>query len=307
MGTVTGLLKGIKSEFQLLTKAPERVAYAPFIQEINSVSNEENYWIPTEVGNPRALLDGIELKQMNDLKLTIVNKEYYDGLEELRLSILNSQEYLSANVQNHINSIVTGWQSFKVNAIDDLIGNNGNAFDGTAFFSSSGRPNIATSILGGSTGASNQSTGAMASATDTSDFFADVAKARTGLWSIRDINKRYYNDPNNTDAYVWVPVDMKDSAEKIFNPGQNLISIAGVMISNPYAGTAKIITYQTTTHNWMMSNGNAPVKPFIIQNRQEPEWFMTDNPENRFVKYFYKAVIGFGYGSPFSMYRVVNA
>lgn len=309
MGTVTGLFKGIKAEFQQLTLAPERLPYAPFVQEVDSVSNQEDYWIPSVVGNVRNLLDGVQLQELYDYKMTIVNKGFYDGLRENRMNILNSQEYLSANVVNKINSVVNAWQTFKVNNIDSLIANGGStsvglAFDGTPFFSSSGRPNISSALMGGSTGGSNKSTGA---GTDTSSIWSDYGTVRNNFYSIRDVNKRYFNDPNNSELYIMCPVNMIDSMQKIFNPGQTLISIAGVMQSNPYAGTAKIIALGTTsTGDWYLANAKSAVKPFIVQNRLAPEWFMTDDNKYEWVDYYYKAYCGFGYGSPFSVYWVHN-
>lgn len=301
--TVASLFKGIRAEFMTLMEAPQLKPYDPLVMMVNSQSNQEDYWIPLAAGNVRLNLDTIQLKELSDKKMSIINLEYYDGLREDRNNILDSQEYLSANVQVQLNSIVQAWQTKEVMLVDDLINNNGTAFDGTAFFSTS-RNNISSALYGGSGALANTSTGA---GTTTTNVYDDIGTIKSALLGFRDVAGKLFNDPNNAKWYVMAPVSMEDTMRRLFGKNQTIINVAGAAVSNPYAGLAEIVLYNTTTHNWLLVNANAPVKPFILQKRQEPEWYQDDNNKNKYVDFFYKARIGAGYGSPFCAYRVTNA
>lgn len=300
--TVVSLYKGIKAEFMTLMSAPQLRPYDPLVQRVNSVSNAEDYWIPLASGQVRKLLDTVQFKEMSDRKLTIVNEDLYDSLREDRNTLNDSREYLGPNVQMQINQIVSNWGSYETNAIDALIKANSNAFDGQAYFSTANRTNIASAI--GSTGVINRSAGL---GTGTTNLYDDIGLAKTAMLSYRDVSNKYFNDPNNSRYVVMCPVDMMDTFKRILDPNQNIINIAGVAVSNPYAGLAQVVTYNTTSHNWMMFNANAPVKPFIVQMRQEPEWYMEDDQKSKYVDFWYKARMGVGFGSPFCVHQKVNA
>lgn len=300
--TLASLYKGIKATFMTMMETPVLQPYNPLVQTVMSQSNSEDYWIPLASGDVRKLLDSVQFKELNDKKMTIVNEDYYDSIREYRNNIEDSKEYLSANVQMQISSIVSGWQSFKVTRVDQLINDNGNAFDGQAYFSTSNRTNISSAL--GSTGVINKTAGA---GTTTTLLHDDFGVAKTAIMSYRDKNKKYFNDPNNMDLYVLTPVALVDTFKRILDPGMNVINVAGNAVSNPYAGAAKIIVYNTTTNNWILANGNAPVKPFILQERQEPEWNMEDDKKTKFVDFWYNARMGAGYGSPFAVHMIANA
>ena len=300
--TIASLFKGIKATFMTLMQTPTLNQYDPFVMTVNSQSNEESYWIPLAAGGVRKLLDTVQFKELTDRKMTIVNEDWYDSIREMRNNIRDSEEYLSGNVQMQINNVVSKWESNKVTTVDNLIGTNGNAFDGQAFFSTSNRTNIATALS--TAGVINQIAGA---GTTTTLIMDDFGVAKTALIGFRDSNKQYFNDPNNLNLYVLAPYTLADSLHRILDPNMNIVYTTAGPVSNPYANLAKILIYNTTTNNWILANANTPVKPWILQLRQEPIWDMEDDRKTKFVDFWYNARMGSGYGSPFGAVRMINA
>lgn len=297
---VSAYVKNIKAEFAAIMEQPTTLSYAPFVKEIDSKTNYEEYWFPLNGNGPERLLDTVKFSELSDRSMTIVNDEWFEAIQERRTTIEDTQEGLSNNVQNQINSIIDDYQLLKQTRVDALISDNGNAFDGQAFFSTSNRTNIAASLSTG--GIINQLSGG---GTTTTLVMDDIGTAKTALFGFKNRKGKYFNDPNNRNLYVMIPVSMEDTFARIIK--SDLIPVAGVAISNPYQGFAKPVYYNTTTHNWILINGNAPVKPFVWQNRKEPEWFVHDDQREKYVGFYWKARFGTGYGNLFSVYRVTNA
>lgn len=300
---LNALFKGIKAEFMTLMETPQLKPYDPLVMRVNSQSNQEDYWIPLAAGSVRKLLDTVQFRELFDRKMTIVNETYYDSVREDRNTIMDSQEYLSANVQAQINQVVGNWKSYEVTLVDKLIADNGTAFDGQAFFSTATRSNISSAIS--STGLINQTSGA---GTTTTLIMDDIAVAKTALLSYKDSNQKYFNDPNNAKFMFLVPVHLQDTFKRILSPTANIVNVAGAAVSNPYAGLGDIVIYNTVTtkSDWILCNANASVKPWILQSRQDPEWEMRDDRTTKYVDYWYTARMGAGYGSPFAAHRITN-
>jgi len=99
----------------------------------------------------------------------------------------------------------------------------------------------------------------------------------------------------------------EDIFQKLLSARSDVIATTGgASKSNIYAGNAKVITNwaSTTDKSWYLVNMAAPIKPFIIQERQEPEFYFEDDNKKKYVDFYYKARKGAGYGNPLAIIKI---
>jgi len=296
------LLKGIKADFsQLMAIAPESV-YAPFINRTKSNSNEEKYWIPESLPNIKEWLDQRHFTGFSDESLTVINKDWDNGIQVDRNTINDSRQYLGGNLENWIKMLVDTYKDFPDELCQVLLTANSNAFDGTAFFSTS-RTNLDT----GSNTINNLLTGTSSSTYSVAEFEADYKAAKTALLGMRDKNSRPFN--KNPKLVAFVPAHMEDVARVLLDLRQDLIYVSSVQ-SNLYAGDARVVVnYEqtsTTDNDWYLINEGATFKPFVIQDREGPKWEFWDDTKKKYLEYGFSFRLGYNFLNPLSIVKTNN-
>jgi phage major head subunit gpT-like protein len=300
--SATALLKGIKAEFsQLFNVAPEST-FGPMINNVKSNSDQEKYWIPESLPGIQEWIDQRHFGDFSDKDLTVINKEWDDGLEVNRFTIDDSREYLGGNVESWVKLLVNQYKDFPDELCQSLLTANSAAFDSTAFFATS-RPNINT----GSNTINNLLTGTSSSTYSLSEFEADYKSAKTALLGMRDLNNRAFN--KKPKLVVFVPVHLEDVARVLLDSRQKEIYVSGSQ-SNLYAGDAEVVVnYEqtsTTDNDWYLVNVANPFKPFVIQDREGIKWDIWDDNMNKFIKYGFYFRMGYNFLNPMSIVKVNN-
>lgn len=296
------LLKGVKADFsQLMAISPESV-YAPFINRTKSNSNEEKYWVPESLPNIREWIDQRHFTDFNDEGLTVINKDWDNGIRVDRNTLSDSRDYLGGNLENWIKLLADTYKDFPDELCQALLTANSNAFDGTAFFSVT-RANLDT----GSNTINNLLTGTSSSTYSLAEFEADYKAAKAGLLGFKDKHSRPFN--KNPKLVAFVPSHMEDVANVLLKDQQNLIYVSGTK-SNLYEGDAKVVVnYEqtsTTDNDWYLINTNTPFKPFVIQDREGVQWEYWNDTKFKYIDYGFRFRMGYNFLNPLAIIKTDN-
>jgi phage major head subunit gpT-like protein len=306
--TSNAVLKGIKATWIDLLKPEDLTSNVDlFTTTVQSLSNEENYYISAANPGIKRLLDEVNFSDISDFKLTIENLDYFNSIKEDRNRIEDSKEYMNNSIELKLKGIASEVNDFKDDKIGDtlLAGSTEavsqlsiaqvSAFDGKAFFST-------TRNVPGSTGMNNKYTQSGVTATT---FEADYAGARIQLLDMKDGNGRPYN--KNPQLIVFVPPALELIAKQLVNPEMILRSSTGSAISNIYAGDAQVVVNYalagSTQYRWYLINSKR--KDLAVwQDRENPTWYMQDDNTKNWIGYYYKFRKGAALLNPFSAIRV---
>jgi phage major head subunit gpT-like protein len=296
------LEKGIKAEFsQLFNIAPESI-FDPFIDRVKSNSNKEKFWIPESLPSVLEWTDKRHFGDFGDKELEVINKEWDNGLKVDRFTIDDSKQSLGGSIEAWIKLLVNQYKDFPDELCQKLLTANSVAFDATAFFSTS-RANIDT----GSNTINNLITGTSSSTYILSEFEADYKSAKTNLLGFRDKNNRAFNKKPQLVAFV--PPHLEDVAKTLLNERQTEIYVSGSK-SNLYAGDAQVIVNfeqtSATDNDWYLVNIANPHKPFVIQDREGPQWDVWDDNKNKWIEYGFYFRMGHNFLNPMAMVKINN-
>ncbi len=308
MATSNAILKGIKATWiDLLNPEDLKSNVDLFTTDMQSQSNEENYYISKTNPGIKRLLDEVNFGEVGDFKLTVENFDYYNSIKEDRNRIEDSKEYMTNSIEMKMRSIANEVNDFKDNKIGDMLLQGSteavsqlsleqiNAFDGKAFFST-------TRNIDGSTAMNNKYT---LSGVTAATFEADYAGARTQLLGFADANGRPYN--KNPNLIVFVHPYLELIAKQLLNSEMTLRSSTGSAVSNIYAGDAQVVVNWSlagsTQYRWYLINTKRK-DVAIYQNRQNAEWFVEDDNKKTWVGYYYKMRNGASLLNPASVIRV---
>lgn len=289
------VLKGIKALFLKELETAGKPNTKNIIEIVSSDGAYEDYWIPDTAGRIREWLDEIVYSDGKDYSFQIYNKDWGGGFKVKRSTLSDSKKYLGGNIESWIRSLAREWVYFPDDFVYQLISTNGNAFDGSAFFANSRLidtgSNVIDNIISGT-------------GTTQAQIIADYEDAYNQLIGFKDRNNRPFN-PNPKIA-LFIPAHLKFTFETIFSPKAQILSQS----SNIMAGEVElIINYQQSNsdNDWYLINTNATLKPFVIQERELPNWNMKDEEDNVNIKYFTTGRYGYGYGNPMAIVKVDNS
>jgi len=295
------LLKGIKGEFSSLMKVNAESTFEKIINRVKSNSDQEKYRIPESMPRIKEWVDKRHFGDFSDKYLTVVNKDWDNGIVVDRNTINDSREYLGGDIEMEIKMIVDTVKNFPDQYGHDLMVANGNAFDATAFFATS-RPNLDT---GGNT-IDNLLTGTSSTTYSLAEFETDYKAAKAGLLGLRDKNNNPFN--RNARLAVVVPQHMHDVAQTLLAQRQQEIYVSGTK-TNLYAGDAEIIInweQSSSDNDWYLANINHPIKPIVVQERKAPMWNMKDDPFDKQVFYGFDFRMGIGLLNPLCIIKTNN-
>jgi len=300
--STNALLKGIQTKFAMMLEGEKDFTWAPMSETITSRSNQEDYLVYNALPGITEWLDKINYGSITDFKQTVINKSWATGFPVDRDVVNDSKGVVGGNVELSLKTAVRKWNSFPNKKLNELLTANGTAFDSTAFFANS-RPNIDT----GSNTIDNLYAGTSGGPYTFAQFEADYAGAKAALLGFRDSD----GDPMNEGAslVVLVPQHLSDLANKLLSDRADRVYDGTAEKSNIYRGTAEIVVndYQLpTSDDWYILNVNAAIKPFLVQDRTTPTWDKEERKDEKMVKYFTDARIGFSLLNPFAAIKIDN-
>jgi phage major head subunit gpT-like protein len=293
------LLKGIKGEFWKLMQTDPNSTFTPFIFRTKSNSNKEDYWIPESMPAIKEWIDMIGYSDVKDQYLEVLNKDWENSLLVDRNTLDDSKVNLGGNVEMWIKSLANTYQDFPDELCQALLAANSNAFDGTAFFANS-RTNIDT----GSNTIDNLYSG---TGTTFAQVEADYIGAKKQLEGFRDKNDRAFN--KGSQLAVFCPKHMEDTFQKLLNNRSEIIHDGTSVKTNIYAGTAEIVVnweQGSSDNDWYLINKKASFPPFLIQDRQSPDWNLKDEKDSKMLKYFFTFRMGYSFLNPMSTIKIDN-
>lgn len=282
------LEKALRADFVKSLEAaesPEEVM--PLILKVSSKSNKEKYgWL----GNVPQLTEWLDERKLNgilDYNYEIANKDYEATLQVDRNSVEDDQ--LGA-IKLRVNDLaVRAKQHPRKLLIETVVaGTSELCYDGQAFFS--------TSHVSGKSGTqSNLFTG---TGTTVAQIEADFDAAIAAMSVYKDDQGEPLND-SEPQITIMAHPSLRANMEKLFN--SDVISGS----TNTKKGAVKKIIYSSRLSaaptDWYMFNTGAPLKPFIMQERQAPKFGGLEGASDRgFMskRYVYGIDyrVGFGYG-----------
>lgn len=266
-------------------------------ENIKSTSDKETYTFAQLFSRIREWLDEASFDTGKSYEYTIKNKKWQEGfaVDNDYLEDVKADSMLSGDLQSKIKGMAVDFADHKDERINDLIIANGNAFDGTAMFSDT-RPNIVDGD-----GLDNIVTG---TGITLALIQADLKSAMTQLKGMK-IKGKPVN--KNAKPIVLIPTQLWSLMNEL-RTSQTII-IGGASQSNDLQNTFEIIEnydQETTNNDWYLVNGNSKMKPFIIQNREEPKMIEIDDQKKDVKFYNWKARYDAGYGNPLSIVKVNN-
>lgn len=288
-------LKGMQSVFSRIYGGDNFSTTAPFVHQIASTTDKENYHLFDVIGAITEWIDTIETEVGRDFDYEIKNKEWTNSILINRFTLEDSKATIGNDMIIWIQSLGQKWSNFQDKLIDSLIENNGLAFDGTAFFADT-RPN-----LEGSNTIDNSLAG---NGVTLSNLDTDLGAARDRLRGFKD----RIGDPLNANPkyIVWSSPTLETKFKQLQN-GET-IDLGSGAITNQFQGTFELVIgdFFTDTNDWYLINGNNPFKPFIFQTRQQPKFKFKDVEDVKKIKYWSESRSNAGYGNPTSIVRTVN-
>ena len=288
--------KGIKAEFaKALANRTESVIRA-FTNMTNSNSDKEVYFLFDVLPQVRQWIDEINLKDFKDFRYEITNIPWQNGTRVDRDTLSDSKVSLGSDLEMWARMLADEWLYLPDDIINNLLVDNGLAFDDTAFFANS-RPN-----LEGTDTIDNLLSG---SGTTLTQLDTDLTAIRTTLRSFKDKNGKPFN--RNLRLGVYIPAQLEKNMRTLAN--SEIINISGAAVTNTQRGTFDIIVndqQSVTNDDWYAMNLNATFKPFIWQDRESPTFKTKDDDFKKFIDYAVTGRGNAGYGNPTAIVKVDN-
>lgn len=303
MAVVTSdLLAGVLTNFRALFNKDFEAAQAfqgwkQVAMTINSKKLTETYaWLGTPPAMQDVTHDELTLQGLNPFNFSISNNVYKAGIEVGRPAledddlglILPRVRQLGAEAARHPGELIF-----------NLMEDNNNAYDGTAFFAD-------TRVIGSSANIDNLLGGAYGDGT-VAEFQAGLKAARAAMRAFQDDHGRPMNLVPNV---IVVPPDLEETAwrsiatERAGNQDRATMpaNISGIFQSGGY--TVLTNPFLTQVDDWFVFHVAGAVKPFVYQTRVAPalEGITTPNSESGVVRdkfiYSVRARYNVGYGEP---------
>lgn len=264
MGTVidTGLtMIGARSEF-MLRLAEAQAYYKDLATRCPARTKTEEYrWIG-QTAYPRSWGAGRQTQGLVSERYSISDEKYESTLEIDREEIEDDQ---TGQIRIRIQELAEAHESFKDFLIAQLLINGGTAgfvsYDGVTFFNESHPCGTATNAPGVQ---SNDLTFAAASGTapTVQEFLDSYNQAVTRMFKMLDDR----NNPmmlNDKGLIVVVPPDLRPVAS------QALRAAIINNTTNVFADEARLAVFPwlTDATKWYLVKANAPIRPFIFQDR----------------------------------------
>ncbi len=290
------LEKGLKAAFDeamaAMVEGDPYVALADALATpIPSTSASEKYGFLGDFPGVKEWIGDKTAGALTDYNFTIANKDWYDAVEIDRNELEDDQ---LGRILPRIQGLARSLRRWKGQLIASLIlnGTTGLAYDGSAFFADRTAPN--DNLLAG-TGVT------LAQVT------ADIASARAAMFVF--VTDTSHVMALTMDTVVVPPELERTMLEAVMSP-QNAAG-AGYGVYNPASTWIKRVLVNpdlTDANDWYGFCTTFPLKPFILQNRKDPEMVLDDTQVKRNRKLIYSAEMrgNAGYGFFHMGVKVVN-
>lgn len=253
------------------------IDYKKFSSEVNSTTAVEVYPFLEQFGGMREWIGDRQLKHVSSQKKSVANRDFEDTVVVKKNDIMDDKYGLySTLIQTmgfNANSI---WGELAYQAL--LNGETDTWIDALAFFSDTRKYGDDSTISNvGSSSLTLDSYGA----------------ARLKMLQYRGHNGRALKvtprllivGPRNEGVAFDILKNARRLTAEIVGEGDTAKTITGA-IENKYAGTAEVLVTQELDKEWFLADVSKPLKPVVIQKRQEPKLTRLDgdDDENVFMR-----------------------
>lgn len=271
------LEKGLKAAFdeamaKMVAGDPFALLGEALATPMPSTSASEKYGFLGDYPGVKEWLGDKTAGSLKDYNFTIPNKDWYDAIEIDRNEIEDDQ---LGRILPRLQGLVLSLKRWKGELIADLIINGTTylAYDASAFFANRTAPN--DNLLAG-TGVT-------------------LATIKADLYSTRAAMMKFQSDTGKVIALpmdtVVVPPELEGvMLEAVMSPTN--AGGAGYGVYNPASTWIKrvlVLPNASDANDWYGFCTSFPLKPFILQNRKEPENVLDDTQVKRNRKLVYSA------------------
>lgn len=300
------LTSGLRTEFQKGYETPMPDVYKQVCLEIDSTKDKE---IHAWLGSTPKMTEWVserKLKGMLEHTFEITNKDFEVTIEVER-NALEDDQY--GQIKLRANQLGLEARRFRDEYLVTIIEANGLCYDGQNFFD--------TDHVQGEESA--QSNAPAASSTyaieQASDFLAVLRLVSSAMAQFKDDKGKHYGA---RPTAVMVPTSLEWLAKEAFDPmfrgggetsSTNWAKGAVSVIVNPFLTNNATAAYSAVY--WL--DLSKPIKPFIFQNRKEPEFVAFDKPDSyelfmrRRIMYGVDARFNMGFGEWKLAYKTVGS
>ena len=251
-------------------------AWPKVAMEAPSTGAEENYQWLGDVPGMKEWLDEKTLEKLMGFQYTIRNKDWEstitvdrNDIEDDRLGIYRPKILeLGGEARRHPDELVCTIRK---------AGDSSLCYDGQYFYDTD-------HVIGKSGTLSNKLTG---TGTTVAQIRADAIAARAALRKFKnEFGKPFVRKTGALELLATIPPDLEGQFEDLNNPGPGS-TVAKFNL--PYA----VDPYLADTNDWYMDYVGGFVKPFVFQNRKNPDFVQLDNP-NTTEMVFMRKKLAFG-------------
>ena len=246
------LLKGLQTIFYKTYKAVPTY-FQDVAMIVNSTAHQENYaWIGQA---PQMREFGAERipKGLSDFGFSIINKEFESSIRVKRTALEDDQ---TGQIRIRVEAMADKAAKYKDRLVFGLLelGISSACYDGANFFSASHSEGLS----------------------GTQSNYATVALSAAQYGVVRAAMMQFKDDSGDlcgiTPSHLVVPPALEATARAILNA--DFISDGTTTVSNVWKGSAQLIVvpYLTDTNDWYLMDLTAPVKPIILQIRNDVEF-----------------------------------
>ena len=292
---IAGILANFEETYRAMLQRPYLAQINALFTEISSNKATETYAWLGEIPRVKEWLGAKVFSDLKSYAYTIVNKDWYAGFA-VHKNEMEDEQIDAVTPRISMNAMVLA--DHKLELIADLIknGTTNLAFDGVAFFASSGRA-MGSNLLTG--------TGVTYAQLQT-----DISTARAAAMRFKDANT---DDPKNL-GIIMDTVVVPPELERVF---MELVGSTSVIVDgkgsnvNPISSFIKnviVLPELSDANDWYMLCTTYPLKPFIYQNRKEVEPVVDETKLKSMGVYEFSAETrgDAGYGFPQLALKVTN-
>jgi phage major head subunit gpT-like protein len=304
---LAGILTNFRALFQKDFDAAQAFqGWKQIAMTIDSKTLTETYeWFGTVPVMKDVTHDELTLSDLGNFNFSITNAIYKAGIEVRRDAIEDDR---LGSIMPRLRQLGGEAARHPGELLFNLIEDNNNAYDGTAFFAD-------TRVIGKSANIDNLLAGAYGDGT-VAEFQAGLKAARAAMRAFQDDQGRPMNLIPNV---IVVPPDLEETAWQSIatdRAGRQDRATMPANISGTFqAGGYTVITnpFLTQVDDWFVFHVAGAVKPFVYQTRIAPalEGITTPNSESGVIRdrfiYAVRARYAVGYGEPRHGVKLIDA
>jgi phage major head subunit gpT-like protein len=299
MATPKFLVNGIRLGFAQQWRAMDNQSGAPgslMSSALMTTSNsrEENYGWLASMPAVQEFLGEVDFGQLNNYDFTLRNRDWAAAVSIPKSDVDDDKTGQAATIGSQLAEQLG---RYPARLVEDLLinGTTNTAYDGVAFFSDVSSPRVNDNLLAGT-------------GTTVSALMTDLASAEAAMMGFKNDKGEYLNIV--PDLIVCGPSlarNMKTAVMSIADPSAS----GGVNTYNPFYGQYRVIVSAKIgaddANDFYVMSTQGILKPFIAQNRQNPQVDVEDRPSVPTYGIVAHSRGNVGYGLPHLAVKVVES